>query len=225
MNVLKTFIPAAALAAGLTFSAAANAAIYIGLSTDGGATITTVASSAGNNAFVGGLSFGSFTINNISGTVASLPDLLDSNSLNTSSAAAGTLDIYVLATDFAASSAANGFTSSLTSNTLPNGWTVTEMAWVDAANSTTYAAGVNIASHMFSAIGTSVINAGAAVGPGPYAITEQYHIVATGAGNANSTIDVTGVPEPATWGLMIVGFGGVGAMVRNRRRQVVALTA
>jgi hypothetical protein len=29
----------------------------------------------------------------------------------------------------------------------------------------------------------------------------------------------TAVPEPATWGLMILGFGGVGAMVRNRRRQ------
>jgi hypothetical protein len=28
----------------------------------------------------------------------------------------------------------------------------------------------------------------------------------------------TAVPEPATWGLMILGFGGVGAMVRTRRR-------
>ena len=28
------------------------------------------------------------------------------------------------------------------------------------------------------------------------------------------------VPEPATWGLMIMGFGGVGALLRNRRRQV-----
>ncbi len=26
-----------------------------------------------------------------------------------------------------------------------------------------------------------------------------------------------GVPEPATWGLMIMGFGGVGAMIRRRR--------
>ena len=27
-----------------------------------------------------------------------------------------------------------------------------------------------------------------------------------------------GVPEPATWGLMLLGFGGMGAMLRNRRR-------
>ena len=33
-----------------------------------------------------------------------------------------------------------------------------------------------------------------------------------------------GVPEPATWGLMIVGFGGLGAMLR-RRRQMARLAA
>jgi hypothetical protein len=32
-----------------------------------------------------------------------------------------------------------------------------------------------------------------------------------------------GVPEPATWGLMILGFGGVGAMVRRRRALVPVL--
>jgi hypothetical protein len=31
-----------------------------------------------------------------------------------------------------------------------------------------------------------------------------------------------GVPEPATWALMIVGFGGAGAMLRRRRAALVA---
>ena len=33
-----------------------------------------------------------------------------------------------------------------------------------------------------------------------------------------------GVPEPASWALMILGFGGVGAMVRSRRRQAILST-
>ena len=38
---------------------------------------------------------------------------------------------------------------------------------------------------------------------------------ANGGGNFSA---VTMVPEPATWGLMIMGFGGVGFMVRRRRQ-------
>lgn len=34
-----------------------------------------------------------------------------------------------------------------------------------------------------------------------------------------------GVPEPAAWALMILGFGGVGAVLRRRRDRVAALTA
>ena len=33
------------------------------------------------------------------------------------------------------------------------------------------------------------------------------------------------VPEPATWGLMIMGFGGIGAMLRSNRRRAVVATA
>jgi hypothetical protein len=30
------------------------------------------------------------------------------------------------------------------------------------------------------------------------------------------------VPEPATWAMMLVGFGGIGAMIRRRRQTLVA---
>jgi len=39
-------------------------------------------------------------------------------------------------------------------------------------------------------------------------------------GNVGAT---AGVPEPASWALMLVGFGGLGAALRLRRRQTLAL--
>jgi hypothetical protein len=40
----------------------------------------------------------------------------------------------------------------------------------------------------------------------------------------NFTLSTGAVPEPATWGLMIVGFGLVGSSLRSRRKQTVRVT-
>lgn len=40
----------------------------------------------------------------------------------------------------------------------------------------------------------------------------------------NAQLDASAVPEPATWLMMIVGFGAVGASVRRRRSQSVRVT-
>jgi hypothetical protein len=37
--------------------------------------------------------------------------------------------------------------------------------------------------------------------------------------------DVAAVPEPATWAMMIIGFGGVGSMVRSSSRRRALVTA
>jgi hypothetical protein len=61
-------------------------------------------------------------------------------------------------------------------------------------------------------------------GPGPGSYTLERNSGAISNGDfALSQIAGT-VPEPATWGLMLVGFGGLGAMLRRRRGQI-ALTA
>jgi hypothetical protein len=36
-------------------------------------------------------------------------------------------------------------------------------------------------------------------------------------GNVGATLAPTGVPEPATWAVMLLGFGGIGAAMRSRR--------
>jgi hypothetical protein len=224
MKALKTLLATAAFGSALAVSAAANATIFIGISHDGGL-IQTVATDPTNTlaSFSSLAAFGAFTVNDIGATGdLLLPDLLNSHSLNTStSAAGGFLDVYVLETDLPAPTGANGFISSMTSNVLTGGLTFTGSTFVDATNSGVYAAGVNISGPTtFTADGgTAKIGSLTPVGPGSYSITEHYHIFAPGAGNANTTIDVFAIPEPTTWALMIMGFGGVGAMVRSRRRQ------
>jgi hypothetical protein len=51
--------------------------------------------------------------------------------------------------------------------------------------------------------------------PSPYQ-TGPYSLLITGAGNG-------GVPEPSTWAMMLVGFGGLGAVLRRKRRDAAAL--
>ena len=40
-------------------------------------------------------------------------------------------------------------------------------------------------------------------------------------GPALDNVSITSVPEPATWGMMLLGFGLVGAGVRSRRKSTV----
>jgi hypothetical protein len=44
-----------------------------------------------------------------------------------------------------------------------------------------------------------------------------------GARNISLSDTVGGVPEPESWALMVLGFGGLGALMRNRRRALTAL--
>ena len=55
---------------------------------------------------------------------------------------------------------------------------------------------------------------------------DRQHVAAFLSVSLNTSgvvITPLGTPEPATWGLMLVGFGGLGAMMRRRRAD--ALTA
>jgi hypothetical protein len=67
------------------------------------------------------------------------------------------------------------------------------------------------------------------LGPGDY----ELKIVSTGydavktqkAAKFSVELQGTAVPEPATWGVMLVGFGAIGASIRNTRRRRVAAIA
>jgi hypothetical protein len=62
----------------------------------------------------------------------------------------------------------------------------------------------------------------------PTATTQTLSFLSLGTPNglppmaALDGISLTGVPEPATWAMMLIGFGGLGAMVRRRNRTATA---
>jgi hypothetical protein len=43
--------------------------------------------------------------------------------------------------------------------------------------------------------------------------------------SGNLTFRVVAVPEPASWAMMLLGFGAVGSMLRRQRRPVLAQVA
>jgi hypothetical protein len=58
---------------------------------------------------------------------------------------------------------------------------------------------------------------GLATGPGPQQIVISGTSGGSGSYGGNLSFMPTLVPEPASWALMISGFGGVGALLRRRR--------
>jgi hypothetical protein len=59
----------------------------------------------------------------------------------------------------------------------------------------------------------------------PLTLRVSFQNFANAAGGNDFAVDninVAGVPEPASWALMLVGFGGLGAVLRNRRRLALA---
>jgi hypothetical protein len=77
------------------------------------------------------------------------------------------------------------------------------------------------------------IVAGAAMGAGYVMYSgltaSEFHYAGNGltddviAFTANGALG--GVPEPATWAMMLIGFGGLGAMIRRRRATTATATA
>jgi hypothetical protein len=71
---------------------------------------------------------------------------------------------------------------------------------------------------------SSFSNASVLLGPGTYYVTGFVSQSPYFSGAA--ALELGGVPEPATWATMLVGFGGLGAMMRrSRRNKAAAATA
>lgn len=58
-----------------------------------------------------------------------------------------------------------------------------------------------------------------------YTFVYSGNLVNSGNISGNAALGMAAVPEPATWGLMLLGFGGMGMMLRRRRRPTLAQIA
>jgi PEP-CTERM motif len=211
-------------------SALSAAALAVGLATvANAATITVGLQQAGVNGGaitnegpgIIGVSYGTFNVNNVSGITnpaLALPGILNSNAIDASTLGSGSLNVFVTASNLTGPLGSIPFQSAFTVNTLTAGWTVLEQTFISTSNALFGGSLLDAAS--FGAIGTSVLNALGTTGAGPYSITAEYTITAVGAGSSNATINVSAVPEPATWGMMLLGFAGLAFAFRQSRRKV-----
>jgi hypothetical protein len=167
---------------------------FIGLQEAGcnGGAITNEASATNNAIFSG--SYGTFDINAGSGAVGATPNLFDSFFGNAFiSSGTGTINVFITASGLNSPRGSSvTFTNGFTSNEVPAGWTVTEQTFLDSANGI-FTTTTPLASAIFKSIGSGSQNSIVNTGSGPYSITEEYTIIASGAGLVNDTIDVGGV--------------------------------
>ena len=64
--------------------------------------------------------------------------------------------------------------------------------------------------------------AGQALGAGTYMLTVQGTRGASGSFGGNVAFEAAAVPEPATWAMMLFGFGAIGWQLRRRRSSSLA---
>jgi hypothetical protein len=167
-------------------------------------------------------SFGAFNLNSLSinsQTFLSSPGVLSSNTLDVDQTTTGThtLQLDIVATGLAGPNALQNFLSSFSVSGQTAGWSVVETTTIN---------GVLLATTpVFTGVSDSASSINAAFAGTTFTADEHYTIMSVGEGSFNGGVDisVSAVPEPATWGMMLLGFVGLTFAFRNQRRKQLAV--
>lgn len=213
-------------AAGLAWAPHARAdLISIGVQQAGvnGGAVTTEATGSGT-ASTGTFAYGSFTFNTVTAydtpDLGGLPDLVNSNSIDTSSPSGGTITIFVTTTGLPAPVGVDTVSASFTTNSLPAGWTLTEETLYSSTGALYGGSKLNSA-NFTGPLTNETSDASSTVDfASGYSFTEEYIITASGSGNTNDTIDTT-VPEPGSLLVLGTGLFAFGLIGWTRRRRSV----
>lgn len=220
MKALAALLGATVLAA---IATPANAAIYLALQSDGvnGGAITFVASDGGTGTLTYGADYGNFSNSIIiQGAPKMAQPMLQSAAINTTTSAAGVLNIYVTQTDLnpysggiESSFTANSFLGDVQSVALSTFYSNTNAS---PRNGGAFNPGTQLASTTFTDLGARKFVGNVAT-TAPWSETAKYTLTFGGAASANNTVNVAAVPEPASWAMMIGGVGMVGGVMRRRK--------
>jgi hypothetical protein len=157
---------------------------------------------------------GPFLVNFVVGTTKpalSIPSLMDFSSLNVlSNGGAHTLTILYSDTGYMDVGPLERSLGGVL--TAPAGSTVSASAYFGTA---LFEEGTLLVDFDTGPGAFAATQAGAAVPTAPYSLTQKFELVFTGSGSASVSSNLT-VPEPATMGLLMIGFAGAAAASRRR---------
>ncbi|WP_375390403.1 PEPxxWA-CTERM sorting domain-containing protein [uncultured Sphingomonas sp.] len=211
----------AVLAAGTALAAAApaSATLFIGVSVNGGA-INQVATDGGSGSANYNTTAGGFFYN-VSATGVPLlisPQLLtQSVNIMSTGGVASTIDVYITQNDL--TSLGGGLLSTFTTNTI-SGATAQLRSYFSASD--ILFGGTQLQSANFTSGPSTFQGSNPLTATGLFSETVRYTLNFSGGtgSNFNGTANLAAVPEAATWGMMILGFGVMGGVMRRRKTTV-----
>ena len=228
MKTMTKFLAATAVALTMGAASVAQAAIFVSFNgvtslVPGGLLLD------GNGSFFKALGpNGGFEGISVTGDTGVLPAVLHTQTFQFNNSAGGfaATKVYITQTDITAPF--KSFYSTFSGNAA-RGFGGTITAYVDTANgsfnTSTAIGSINLATcgATSCAISGDATSGQFALPNAPYAITHVYDVFTNNGGTSSpSAITNVAIPEPGTWALMIMGFGGAGAMLRRSRRVAVA---
>jgi PEP-CTERM motif len=142
------------------------------------------------------------------------PDILATNTLDVNQTVGGThtLVIDIVAAGLAGPNALTNFLSSFSVSGMNAGWSAQEQTFINnvlLADTGVFTATSDSAFSVNPAFAGTLFNA---------EVIYTINTVGTGRFNGGIDISVAAVPEPATWGMMLLGFVGLAFAFRNRRK-------